>query len=233
MPIETIESHSLLPDLIRRGGVVIDCGANLGAFSRVMVERFGCRVLAVEASPDVCARIPRLPGLTTVNVAVCGVDGPVKLAVDEDITRTTIAQRAGDGRPVIEVPGRSLLALLEEAGVSGDMEVLKLDIEGAELGVLDSLPDELFGRIGQLTIEFHDFLGYHTTAEVEQRVARILRLGFRELFWSRRRNTADVLLVNNCRLGALRHAIEQRVFRLARALGRLPRRIGAWSRPNA
>ena len=73
MPIETIESHSLLPDLIRRGGVVIDCGANLGAFSRVMVERFGCRVLAVEASPDVCARIPRLPGITTVNVAVCGV----------------------------------------------------------------------------------------------------------------------------------------------------------------
>lgn len=91
MALESIEFHSLVPDLIRPGGVVIDCGANLGAFSRIMVERFGCRVFPFEASPDVFALLPKLDGLTGINCAVCGVEGPVTLTVDGDITRTSMA----------------------------------------------------------------------------------------------------------------------------------------------
>ena len=223
MPIENIESHSLLPDLIRPAGVVVDCGANLGAFSKVMIERFGCTVLAYEASPHVFARIPALPGLAAKNVAICGTDGPVRLAIDADITRTAIAQGvsgAPGAQTTVEVPGRTLSGLLAEAGLSNDIEVLKLDIEGAELGVIDSMPDELMSRIGQITIEFHDFLGYHSTAEVERRIDRIAAVGFRELFWSHARNTGDVLLVNDRRLGLLRHSLEQALIRPARALGR-------------
>ncbi len=223
MPIENFESHSLLPDLVRRGGIAVDCGANLGAFSRIMVERFECRVFAFEASPAVYARLPDLPGLTARNVAVCGADGPVELALDEDITRTAIGALAMK-TATVEVPGRTLPGLLADAGIGGDIEVLKLDIEGAELGVIDSMPNDLIGRIGQITIEFHDFLGYHSTAEVERRVDRIAALGFRELYWSRRRNTADVLLVNARRLGPVRHALEQSAVRYARALGRAFRR---------
>jgi hypothetical protein len=44
MPIEDIESHSILPDLVRRGGLVLDCGANLGAFSMEMIRRFAVSI---------------------------------------------------------------------------------------------------------------------------------------------------------------------------------------------
>ena len=201
---------------------MVDCGANLGDFAKVMIDRFHCRVLAFEASPDVFARLPRHANLTPHNIAVCGKDGPVQLRLDADITRTAIASSglAGSDGKVVEVQGRALPGLLAEAGVDGSIEVLKLDIEGAELEVIDSLPDDLLLRIGQITIEFHDFLGYHTTAEVESRISRIVRLGFRELFWSRERNTGDVLLVNAERLSSVRHVYEQSLVRPIRAAGR-------------
>jgi FkbM family methyltransferase len=228
VPIELIESHTLLPDLIRPGGLVVDCGANLGAFSRAMIERFGCRVLAFEASPDVFARLPTLRGFAARNVAVCGKDGPVSLAIDEDISRTAIATGTPGGRHTLEVPGRSLTGLLAEAGTTSEIEVLKLDIEGAELDVIDSLPDHLIRRIGQITVEFHDILGLYPAAEAKWRIARIARLGFRELYWSRARFTGDVLLVNGRRLGPFRHAVEQGLVRPARAAQRaLVRRLGA------
>src|SRR5262249_33443313 len=133
-------------------------------------------------------------------------------------TRTAISVSASDS--TMEVPGRTLASLISDAGIPGKIEVLKLDIEGAELSVIDSLPDDLILRIGQITVEFHDFLGYHTTQEAEQRIDRIAALGFRELYWGRRRNMTDVLLINGRRLGGLRHVIEQGLVRPVRALAR-------------
>ena len=221
MPLETIATHTLLPDLIVPGGVVVDCGANMGAFSMAMIERFGCQVVAFEASPEVFQKLPRHDRLRVRNVAVCGRDGPVRLLVDADITRTAIIYPDRVEQEAIELAGRKLSNLLSDAGVSGNIEVLKLDIEGAELDVIESMPDELIMRFGQITVEFHDVLGYHSTEQVEQRIGRIASLGFRELFWSRRRNTGDVLLVNPKRLGPVRHIVEQSIVRPVRAAGRL------------
>jgi FkbM family methyltransferase len=220
MPLERIEGHSILPYLVVGGGAVIDCGANVGVFTRVMVERFGCRVLAIEASPEIFPRLSKLPGVQACNVAVSGEDGPVRLAINADSTRTAIRPDAVAGDGTIEVPGRKLEGVVSDAGLAGEIEVLKLDIEGAELSVIDSLGDDFILRVGQITVEFHDFLGYHTTQEAEQRISHITALGFRELYWGRRRNMTDVLLVNGRRLRPFRHAIEQGVVRPARALVR-------------
>ena len=225
MPIECFATHSLLPNVIKDGGVVVDCGANLGAFSMKMVERFDSKVYAFEASPVIFAQLPQSSGFTARNVAVCAIDGQVRLSIDQDIERTRVTSVNVTGGPmIVEVEGVTLPRLIAEAGIVGEIEVLKLDIEGSELGVFDSMTDDLIRRIGQITVEFHDSHGYHSTAEAEQRIARITALGFRELFWSRRRNTADVLLVHPKRLGRVRHAFEQKVVRPVRALKRSFRR---------
>jgi hypothetical protein len=90
VPIEYIESHSLLPDIIRSGGLVVDCGANIGAFSRTTIERFGCRVLAYEASPETFQRLSRLRGLGGHNIAITGTEGFVKIRLEDDITKSSI-----------------------------------------------------------------------------------------------------------------------------------------------
>jgi FkbM family methyltransferase len=223
MPIEIIESHSILPDLVRGGGVIVDCGANVGAFSMEMIRRFGCRCYAFEASPSVFGRMVIHSNIVSRNLAICGSDRLVSLTPSEDITRAKIDNTLVALSSSTMVQGRHLGMLLAEFGIL-DIDVLKLDIEGAELEVIDSLSDEFFRNVGQMTVEFHDFLGYTTAQEVSKRIDRLTNIGFRELYWSRRRNTGDVLLVNSRRLGPVRHAFEQEVVRRLRAVGRV------WSR---
>ena len=223
MPIEIIESHSILPDLVRRGGVVVDCGANLGAFSIEMIRLFDCRCYAFEASPVVFKRIVEHANLVSRNVAVSGGDRTVALELSEDITRSRIGDEQIAPGSLVRVSGRHLAGIVCELGVT-DIEVLKMDIEGAELEVIDSLDDEFLRNISQITIEFHDFLGYATTQEVFERIERIKNIGFLELYWSRRRNTGDVLLVNRRRMGRIRYLYEQQIIRMLRAFVRLCRR---------
>jgi FkbM family methyltransferase len=219
MPLETIETHSIMPSLVRDGGTIVDCGANLGAFSMEMIRRFGCKCYAFEASPNVFGHMSRHPNLCARNLAICGSDRIVELTVDDDITRNTIVLPAKGNAIQLKVAGRHLGRLLLEFGVA-EIEVLKLDIEGAELEVIDSLSDDFFHNVGQLTIEFHDFLGYASPKDVADRISRIVAIGFLELYWSRYRNTGDVLLVNRRRMGSLRYAYEQGLVRLVRAARR-------------
>jgi hypothetical protein len=45
MSIEIIETHSVLPDIISPGSIVVDCGANVARFSMEMIKRFWLFVL--------------------------------------------------------------------------------------------------------------------------------------------------------------------------------------------
>jgi hypothetical protein len=103
--------------------------------------------------------------------------------------------------------------------------VLKIDIEGAEIEVIDSLDDDLIKRVGQWTIEFHDSIGLTSPPDVERCVERIIKLGFHELFWSRYRNNMDVLLVNKDRFPFRRYIMEQHIVRRARAVFRFANRL--------
>jgi hypothetical protein len=49
------------------------------------------------------------------------------------------------------------------------IDLLKADIEGAEISMLTACPDEVLGRIAQIGIEFHDFCGITPAAEVYRR----------------------------------------------------------------
>jgi Methyltransferase FkbM domain len=146
------------------------------------------------------------------------------LALSDDITRTRIVTREDSDLQVVNIQGRHLGRTVKELGIT-QIEVLKMDIEGAELEVIDSLDDEFFRNIGQITIEFHDFLGYATAQAVAQRVTRLINIGFYEFFWSRRRNNGDVLLVNSQRVNKVRHIYEQAIVRRARAGARMWRRF--------
>ena len=52
MSIEIIETHSVLPDIIHQGSIVVDCGANVGRFSLEMIKSFDCFCYAIEAAPN-------------------------------------------------------------------------------------------------------------------------------------------------------------------------------------
>jgi FkbM family methyltransferase len=137
MSIELVETHTILPDIISPGATVVDCGANLGLFSLAMIRRFGCVCYAIEAAPETFKKIPDNPSLSRYNFALAASDGLVTMSVDEDITRSTIKSGSTGARieNVVAVQGRRLSDFLAQ-GISGRCpDLVKMDIEGAEIEV--------------------------------------------------------------------------------------------------
>ncbi len=131
----------LLARLTRPGRTFVDVGAHIGSvFSEVKHRDPSVLVVAIEAVPEkVEALAQRFPDVTFHCCAVGESDGEVSFFVDTRRSGySSMARRLGasEGESTtkeIRVPLRPLDALLAEVK---NVDVVKLDVEGAELGVL-------------------------------------------------------------------------------------------------
>jgi FkbM family methyltransferase len=195
MPLIQVNEHTFMSQAVSRGSVIIDLGANHGGFCRSMIARFGCRCIAVEANPSLCASIPPDPLLTVVNAAIAAESGmlPFHICGNDEASSLRRREREGIVETVL-VPAMTLGELLDRYNLS-TVDLLKVDIEGAEIEVLESFPDELVRRIPQITVEFHDFCDLIPRAAAVNIVDRFRRLGFDVLrMWMR--SHGDTLFVN-------------------------------------
>ena len=139
----------LLPRLLGPESVFIDLGANQGEFT-VVAARCAVRgrVIAVEPAPTlrenlaVNLRLNGLENVTIVPSAISDSAGVMPLFVDERIlegyhNEGTASLWAGGvrGRTVGEVEVETLDAAVERLAVSR-IDLIKIDVEGAELAVL-------------------------------------------------------------------------------------------------
>jgi Methyltransferase FkbM domain len=111
-------------------------------------------------------------------------------------------------RETVAIRARTVASILEEIGWAS-VDLIKMDIEGAEVRILDSLGTEVLDRIKQLTIEFHsapDF-GFNLHDQVEACLKRLRKLGFRVMDFSLP-GRYDVLLINSkhIKLGPINRA---------------------------
>ena len=195
MSLCQIAEHTILAQDLSSQSVVVDLGANLGRFSHGIVERFGCRSLAVEANPSLCARIASDPRISVLNLAVAATSGTIPLHLSGNCERSSIlSQPLPDVTSTIEVRAVTLGDLLATAGLTR-VDLVKFDIEGAEIEVLDSCSDAFLMAVPQLTIEFHDFLGLTPRSTVERVLRRLEKLDFLVIgMW--RQAYGDTLCVN-------------------------------------
>src|SRR5438105_1591274 len=73
--VETVEDHTFFAPALRHDSVVLDVGANRGAFSAALARRFGCQCLALEPNPDCFALIPESDTVRKWCVAASGQRG--------------------------------------------------------------------------------------------------------------------------------------------------------------
>jgi hypothetical protein len=74
--------------------------------------------------------------------------------------------------------------------------LMKVDIEGSEVELLQTLPNDILDRIDQMTAAFHDFkTEFELTSKVKAALNRLIDLGWLPIVFSRRDNS-DVLLIN-------------------------------------
>jgi FkbM family methyltransferase len=235
MSLVTVEGHTIIPRFVGPASVVVDAGANLGNFARQMADRFGCRCHVLEPNPAVFAHIPAHDRIRAHQLAVAGRPGELTLRLHADHECSSLRPAPGE-RYVGEVAVRAVTLEGFAAAEGLDViDVLKLDIEGSEVEVLDACSDEFLGRVGQLAVELHDFTGQVTQAEIDRLFARLRRLDFFVVKMARTSHI-DTLAVNRrrCPVSAaeivyLRHVVRN-WHGLCRMVGRW---VGAPPPPNA
>jgi FkbM family methyltransferase len=138
------KDFTMLLQLVRPGAVFLDIGANIGWYSvHVAVRDPLARVIAVEPIPSsyrwLVAAIAanNLPNVTAINAAVGAEPGTMTLFVDPTISGAASAapSTGPEGLQRVECPVSTIDDIVAERG--GTVDVVKLDIEGAELLALE------------------------------------------------------------------------------------------------
>src|SRR5262249_40815385 len=182
----------------------------------------------VEPSPEVFSELRQSDLIEKFQVAICGKTGPLEFHIDtNDLASSLHKAPQSKEVDVVTVRGVRLEDFTQELGLK-TVSLLKMDIEGAEIEVLDSCSDAFLKSIPQLTIEFHDFCGMVSRAEVQRVVARLQRLGFFYVRMSRVGNQ-DTLFINQdlCRISTWERLYIKYLVRNWRGLKRVvQRRLG-------
>jgi len=173
----SIAAHTVfLPPLRDRRPQVLDLGANQGEFATWAAETLNAEVYAVEALPELAASLAANPRFTTLHAAVGGQPGTT--LIFRSPTRCASAC-LNDRNPAngVAVPAVTLGELLERWELH-HVDLVKIDVEGSELAILQTTPASVLQSIGQITCEFHDFIDATHRPTIRLICDRMKALGF-------------------------------------------------------
>ena len=143
---------------VRSGDIVLDCGANVGVFTKFALQRGASLVVAIEPEPlnIECLRRNLAPEIAVGKVIVVpeGVwssEGSFPLRISAGNSAAHSMAIEGVGK-VIEVPVSRIDALAERLGLAR-VDYIKMDIEGAEREALSGARNTLAKHHPTLMIE--------------------------------------------------------------------------------
>lgn len=171
--------------LLDQGSIVYSVGVGEDiSFDLALIGATGVRVHAFDPTPRSIAWVRRQgtpPEFELHEVGLADRDAEVEFHAPEDpghVSHSLVASRGGGGS--IRVPVRRLKTIMADLG-HGSLDLLKIDIEGAEYGVVDDICRSGI-RPRQLLIEFHHRFPEFGTARTEAAIKSLKDAGYR-LFW--------------------------------------------------
>lgn len=153
---------------LRKGDVVIDCGANVGEVTRLLARR-RVTVYAFEPNPDAFrvlrGRFEKSPYVTCIPKAVSNREGNARLYLHEHAGEDPVYWSTGSSLlsvksnvredTNVEVELVDLAAFIK--GLGRRVRLLKMDVEGMEAPILKKLIDEgVIDLIDHVFVETHD-----------------------------------------------------------------------------
>jgi FkbM family methyltransferase len=179
--IEHMKTHTFLGRGLDADSIAIDLGANVGQFAEELVSKYGCTCYAIEPMPNLLGQIANTPLIRKLNYAISADNAPITIFVSVNREANSVHRAIAETWEIertYECPGITLETLMTRYGISR-VDLLKVDIEGAEKMLFDSAEDQTLSDIRQITIEFHDFIeGSVTTDEVRKITTRLESMGF-------------------------------------------------------
>ena len=175
-------NFAVCPDLLKSDSVVYSFGIGTDiSFDLELMRRFGVTVHAFDPTPRSLAwvRTQNLPSHFHVHeYGVADRDGTIEFAPpasDAHVSHTVVAGR-GQGQ-TISAPVKRIATIMQELG-HRSIGLLKMDVEGAEYGVIRDLVAEAI-PVGQLCIEFHHRWPEVGAAQTRQAINALHAAGYR------------------------------------------------------
>ncbi len=171
------------PDGINAGSVVYDVGVGEDiSFAKSLVLTYGLRIWAFDPTPRSIGWFQRQTSLAQLTLrphGISDVDGETTFYLPNNprhVSGTIIPDEEHRGG-AIQVPVRRLATVMAELG-HRVVDILKLDIEGAEYKVLrDLLLSGL--RIDQVLVEFHHSRASTKHARAREAIEELNRHGYK------------------------------------------------------
>jgi FkbM family methyltransferase len=166
------------PDLITRDSIIYGFGVGEDiSFDLAMIERFGVTVHAFDPTPkaNVWIKSQNLPPQFVFhNVGLADHDGTARFVLPRaDYASYHIGGEGEHGADVAECKVQRLSTIMRELNHSR-IDVLKMDIEGAEYAALpDFINDGVHPQ--QLLVEFHHVAGDRPSLEKTRNAIALLR----------------------------------------------------------
>jgi FkbM family methyltransferase len=163
------EKHAAIRAFLKKGDVFIDVGVNKGDFSLVAADIVGDngRVLAFEPEPDNCKWIRKsiyaneYRNVDLYEMALSNKEGSARLFIGKKSGyHSLISTKQHLAGEFIEVATERLDGFLGRIGWDRPVNMIKIDVEGAEMAVLEGA-SELLKSSRRLTIllDIHPDLG--------------------------------------------------------------------------
>jgi FkbM family methyltransferase len=176
---------AILRDSLGPDARVISAGVGEDAsFDLALIRKYGCAVHALDPTPKAvhwAQQHVRDPRFVLHQLALSDADGSLRLYFPARDDHVSASFRPGGhlSRRVFDAPARTLQTLFALFGMES-VDVLKMDIEGAEYGVIENgLGTGAFERVGQLLVEFHHHLSSFSPAATCHSVDALRSAGWR------------------------------------------------------
>ncbi len=141
--------------------VIVDAGANIGMTTLFYAQRFPqARIVAIEPEESNFAMLVlncgHLANVTLLHAALWGEARELSLCdTQAEKWAFAVAERSADDSSLPGIRGITIPEILEMVAPAG-IDLLKLDIEGAELALFSANPQAWLPRVGRMVIELHD-----------------------------------------------------------------------------
>lgn len=149
--------------LTKENPIVIDIGANVGFFSFYVLSKHPkAKVFAFEPFPPNFELLQHYAAqhaqfdFHPIQMAVASQTGVLSFRYDaSDPYSTSAGVDRDEYKELMEVPATTLTQFVEDNQIK-QIDWLKIDCEGAEYQIFESLPDEVLNLVQILTVETHD-----------------------------------------------------------------------------
>lgn len=139
---------------------VIDAGANIGLWTEYILKRGAKHVYCLEpnrkALTELEKNMRRHDNVTIIATAIGPENGKIQFYEDENSLISSIYPT--NSGTLNEVDCMTFDTILDKVGID-KIDLLKMDIEGAEFPLIRSFGKQQFDKIGSLLIEYHEWNG--------------------------------------------------------------------------